>query len=73
MARLAMEEGGKLALDSAVRIVGRLVQQFTVSGHPQEAAGASGAMELLKKLRDQTPELYEAHSDDAAGQRKESE
>ena len=64
--REAMLEGGKLALDSAIRITGRLVQQFTVSGHPQEAAGASGAMEMLKQLRDHSPELYEAHGADAA-------
>lgn len=69
--REAMEEGGKLALDSAVRLIGRLVQQFTISGHPQEAAGASGAMELMKQLRDKTPELYDAHSSDAASQPQE--
>jgi hypothetical protein len=44
--REAMEEGGKLALDSAVRITGRLVEKFTLSGHPAEALGASAAMEM---------------------------
>ena len=63
--RDAMKEGGKIALDSAVRLIGRLVQQFTVSGHPQEAAGASGEMELMKQLRDSAPDLYAAHDSDA--------
>ena len=58
MARRAMEEGGKLALDSAVRVVGKLVEGFTVGGHPEQAAGASAAMELLKRLRDDQPALY---------------
>ena len=58
MTRESMEEGGKLALDSAIRAVGRLVEKFTVGGHAQAAAGASGAMELLKQLRDATPDLY---------------
>ena len=58
----AMQEGGKLALDSAVRLIGVLVQQFTVRGNPQEAAGASAAMQLMKKLRDDSDSLYAAPS-----------
>lgn len=51
MARTAMAEGGKLALDSAIRMCGRLVEEFTVKGAVREAAGASAAMQLVKELR----------------------
>jgi hypothetical protein len=68
MVKDAMHEGGKLALDSAVRLVGRLVQTFTVQGKPHEAMGAAAAMEMLKELRAHTPSLYEANERDAAGE-----
>ena len=61
--REAMKEGVKLALDSDVRVIGVLVQEFTVRGNPQEAAGASAAMQLMKKLRDDAPSLYAAHDE----------
>jgi hypothetical protein len=41
-----------LALDSAIRVLGNLVEEFTVKGHVREAAGASAGMELIKRLRD---------------------
>lgn len=56
----AMQEGGKLALDSCVRVIGMLVEKFTLTGKPHEAMGAAGAMELVKELRKHSDGLYDA-------------
>jgi hypothetical protein len=58
-----MQEGSAMAIDSAIRVIGALVQEFTVKGHPQEANGASAAMALLKKFRVDQGELYTSPSD----------
>lgn len=58
LSRLALREGGKIALDVAIRIVGKLVEDFTVKGMSREAVGASAAMELLKRVRQGADELY---------------
>jgi hypothetical protein len=54
----SMQEGGKLALDSCVRLLGRLVEQYTVKGKPHEAMGAAAAMEMVKELRNHSDSLY---------------
>lgn len=59
LAKDSMQEGSKIALDSAVRLLGRLVEQYTLAGKPHEAMGAAGAMEMVKELRKHSNELYE--------------
>lgn len=54
MTRAALNAGGKIALDSAIRVVGKLVEEFTVRGHQHEAAGASAAMEMLKRMQSES-------------------
>lgn len=56
MAQAAMAEGSKIAMDSSIRMLGKLVEEFTVKGAVREAAGASAAMEMLKRLRDHDSE-----------------
>jgi hypothetical protein len=58
MASEALAAGGMLALDSAIRVLGNLVEEFTVKGHVREAAGASAGMELIKRLRDDPHSLF---------------
>lgn len=58
MVKEAMQEGGNLALDSCVRLLGQLVEKYTLSGKQAEAMGAAGAMEMVKELRKHSAELY---------------
>jgi hypothetical protein len=59
----AMQEGGNLALDSCVRLLGQLVEKYTLNGKPAEAMGAAGAMEMVKELRKHSASLYGDRSD----------
>ena len=57
--RKAMAEGAGMGLDSAVRLIGMMVEKYTLEGHPHEAVGASAAMELVKELRKNSDALFD--------------
>ena len=48
----AMQDHEKRTLDAAVRVIGKLVEEYTLQGKCSEAVGAAAAMQLMKMLRD---------------------